>query len=329
MGLFGRITGSGSGSRTGPVAANSRASSAGSTASSNAAATAASAAAASALAAQARALAEQHAFEAAFETDMDDEWEFGGLGGAEIYYHHLARSGLLGGSLFNSLGYADSYHSAHSNIPHGLQGLVRKPATPSGKKYGVRMSHPNKIPEGFSRNIVNPPEEGEEEPAPVAAPSRKKKGKRAAVSPAKPKEDEVPACASCLEPLLLNQVGERRIWVLRCGHVVCGKCIGDAKMRCEEIKEAERKSRWTMDVDGKGKGKGKASDVITFDDKEEAEIGGSGKGKKLGKGKEKSRASETGIEENWTTCPVVGCEGAQSDLLAGDDDYSRPFEAFV
>lgn len=53
---------------------------------------------------------------------------------------------------------------------------------------------------------------------------------------------------------------------------------------------------------------------------------GSTKGK--GKGKGKSRADETGVEEDWTTCPVSTCDGRGSDLLA-EEGWAKPFEFFT
>ncbi|GAA5875220.1 hypothetical protein JCM3774_004173 [Rhodotorula dairenensis] len=46
------------------------------------------------------------------------------------------------------------------------------------------------------------------------------------------------------------------------------------------------------------------------------------------KGKGKSRADETGVEEDWTTCPVSTCDGRGTDLLA-TQGWSRPFEFFT
>lgn len=46
------------------------------------------------------------------------------------------------------------------------------------------------------------------------------------------------------------------------------------------------------------------------------------------KGKGKSRADETGVEENWTTCPVSTCDGRGSDLLA-EEGWAKPFEFFT
>ncbi|KAK4701581.1 hypothetical protein P7C70_g4649, partial [Phenoliferia sp. Uapishka_3] len=235
----------------------------------------------------------------------------GGLG--MDYLHHLM--GVGGGGSYD--------------LPSGLQGVIsnswKKPA-PAGKKFTVRMSHPKKCEEGFSRNIVNPPEEGE---TPPPAPSANKKGKKAATAP--PVVEMEPGCASCLESLRLAQAGEGRIWALKCGHAVCGRCLTEAKARCEEIKAAERAAQWEMNVDEEGRSKEPI--VLDGDDEGDEEPSAKGrskgKGTMKGKGKEKSRADETGVEEAWTTCPVVSCDGALSDLLAKDDDMARPFEAYV
>ncbi|GAA5982635.1 hypothetical protein JCM10908_006726 [Rhodotorula pacifica] len=52
------------------------------------------------------------------------------------------------------------------------------------------------------------------------------------------------------------------------------------------------------------------------------------KAKGKGKGKAKSRADETGVEEDWTTCPVASCDGRGTDLLA-EEGWARPFEFFT
>ena len=159
-------------------------------------------------------------------------------------------------------------------------------------------------------------------------------------------------------------------------------------MRCEEIRECERKARWQYDVDDKGtkqgatqardtrsksagtKGNGKTpTEVILIDDDDDDDeedahavahsldilpkrvafthpalvvprsstgftpghtpIPASSKSKGKGKGKGKSSANETGIEEDWTTCPVETCSGQGTDLLAKEGDYDGPFELFV
>ncbi|KAI5481849.1 zinc finger, RING-type protein [Pseudohyphozyma bogoriensis] len=226
----------------------------------------------------------------------------------------------------------------------GLQGVIPNWSNKSkGKKWGVKMSHPKRVEDGFSRDIKDP---DDDEPAPAP---KKRKGAKGAATPAKPKEDLVPGCASCLEPLLLAQAGLGRPWALKCGHVVCGRCVGDAKMRCEEIKANERKDRWVMDVDGVGagvggrtrssRGKGKGKEVLLLDDSDDdADDDGNDSinpplttttnSMKGGKGKEKSRAGETGVEEAWTTCPVAWCDG-NTDLLAKEGSYNGAFELFV
>lgn len=260
----------------------------------------------------------------------------------------MERAGGAGGDLARA---ALQNHFGYGNFI-GLAGLMNKGGKKVAKKYGIRLSHPKGIEDGFSRDIIPPPELADT-PPPEPAHHRGRKSK-----PKIPPPQMEPACAACLERLLLAQNGERKPWALKCGHVVCGKCIGEAKMRCEEIKEAERKNHWTYDVKGnekvgaagsKGKGKGKAEVVLlddeddSDDDKNESNFGptrnsknskstapyskiSAGKGK--GKGKEKSNASETGVDESWTCCPVVKCAGT-TDLLAKDGDFSGPFELFI
>ncbi|GAA6015959.1 hypothetical protein JCM10207_006820 [Rhodosporidiobolus poonsookiae] len=131
----------------------------------------------------------------------------------------------------------------------------------ASKKYGVRMSHPAPVEKGFRREIVEPPEEGAAPP-----PAKKaKKGKGKAV--AEPAEEEVPVCASCLDALFLGGEGTRKVFALKCGHVVCAGCLDAAKERARDelaaAGAAKAKARGKQPASaaaakGKSKGKGKA-----------------------------------------------------------------------
>ncbi|GAA5908585.1 RING finger protein [Sporobolomyces salmoneus] len=262
--------------------------------------------------------------------------------------------------------------------PGGWGGAAKVKA--ANKKYRVELSHPNPVRTGFSRDIIEPPDTNDNDELSASAKKKQKREKE---------EIEIqelePVCASCLEPLKLGTEGkDGKVWGLQCGHVVCGKCLREAKERCEEILEKER-GGWVLDVDledadreeeGVGrspkKGKGKKR-VIEIDEEEEDDddlyapppsnsnsedqsissskprrlppknlastgkipVGGTTtsskaktKGKGKGKGKSKSSQDETGVEENWTTCPVSTCEGKGNDLLA-EKGWSRPFELYA
>lgn len=160
--------------------------------------------------------------------------------------------------------------AAHVNGGWGGAAKVRA----ASKKYGVRMSHPRPVEKGFSRDIIEPRDPDTAEP-----PAKRVKGKGKAKAPP---EEVQPVCASCLDPLLLGGEGDKKVFALRCGHVVCAKCLGEAKARCQEIKERE-KGGWVMDVDegvgrGGSGGKGKAREplLLSDDDDDDDDLYGDG-----------------------------------------------------
>ncbi|POY74964.1 hypothetical protein BMF94_1940 [Rhodotorula taiwanensis] len=225
----------------------------------------------------------------------------------------------------------------------------------ASKKYGVRMSHPTPVEKGFSRDIVEPRDPDAPVPDPSTTTATKKSRSK------KPTEELEPVCASCLETLLLSGSGDKKVFGLRCGHVVCARCLNEAKGRCRAIREQE-KGGWVVDSNGlatngykaaTGKGKGKVPEMpgtLSLDDDDndepapEPDATSSSRPAKRrrpngsdsalpstsskGKGKGKSRADETGVEEDWTTCPVVTCDGKGSDLLA-EEGWARPYEVFA
>ncbi|KAK4331144.1 GMC oxidoreductase [Rhodotorula toruloides] len=293
----------------------------------------------------------------------------GGPGGAarhDPFAGVMNREGLLAllggglGGFWNGghfIGAAGLYGQPAPQINGGWGGAAKVRA--ASKKYGVRMSHPRPVEKGFSRDIIEPRDPDTAEP-----PAKRVKGKGKAKAPP---EEMQPVCASCLDPLLLGGEGDKKVFALRCGHVVCARCLGEAKARCQEIRERE-KGGWVMDVDedgGGGKGKGKAREPLLLSDDDDDDLYGDahdadfyfsdempparsskssakrsskrdkGKGKATAaasssklKGKGKSRADETGIEELWTTCPVSTCDGNGTDLLA-TEGWSRPYELFA
>lgn len=205
----------------------------------------------------------------------------------------------------------------------------------ASKKYSVRLSHPDKVERGFSRDVLEPPDP---DAAAAAAPPPAKKAKRAGAKARPPPEELEPVCASCLETLLLGGEGARKVFALRCGHAVCARCLDEAKERCRAIADAE-KGRTTTSGSGagrrtkgkgKGKGKGKAREDAMDEDGDDDSDGDydAPAPSSKSKGKARSRADETGVEEDWTTCPVAACDGRGTDLLASEG-WSRPFELFA
>ncbi|KAI0315123.1 hypothetical protein OF83DRAFT_378065 [Amylostereum chailletii] len=88
-------------------------------------------------------------------------------------------------------------------------------------------------------------------------------------------------CAHCLDPLVLGAIGPRRLWALRCGHMLDGKCA-DALMRPPLQKEDERAKEILVN-DRKGKGKAEVADAQS--EAENAERSTSTRRKDKGKGK--------------------------------------------
>ncbi|GAA6055703.1 hypothetical protein JCM3770_001029 [Rhodotorula araucariae] len=221
-------------------------------------------------------------------------------------------------------------HAAGAYPPGGWGGAAKVKA--AARKYAVRMSHPGRLEAGFARDVVEPPDP--DDPAPARPAKKARKGKRGAAAAAEPTVDLEPVCACCLETLRLDGEGAHRVSVLRCGHAVCARCLDDARARCRAIRDAEKRA--TAPVAGilrGAKGKGKAKAVVVETDEEDGndddyDDNAPSRVKGKAKGKARSRADETGVEEDWTTCPVAGCDGKGSDLLA-TEGWARPFELFA
>ncbi|KAK4054017.1 hypothetical protein OIO90_003662 [Microbotryomycetes sp. JL221] len=244
----------------------------------------------------------------------------------------------------------------------GAGGAAGAPKPRPAKRYTVKTSHPRKLEPGFMRDIVSPEDQREK----IALNNKKaatlnglpnKKRKRAKVGPGAPASDvEVePVCASCLTRLLLAQSDDGRLWALKCGHVVCGKCIGQAKERCVEISQRDKAAaRWKESAAARAKRILVVDDsddeddldfVATDDDSDEARRTNRKRAKlaldvsktdtasastsSSGKGKSRSRADETGIEEDWTACPVTDCSGEGTNLLAPAGSNAGAFPIYV
>lgn len=226
----------------------------------------------------------------------------------------------------------------------------------AGKKYGVRLSHPRRVEPNFSRDIVRGDSDDEDglPPAPsdtlttTTTTSGHASKKRKATAPSAAVVELEPVCAACATPLLLAQTGMRRIWALKCGHVVCGACVGEARMRCEARKAG---SQWrsggvlVVDSDDEDEAGKEDADVDGPQDGVTDLAGrkaasrqskGQGKGKSMkknlvppSKGKRKADSFEVATDPDWTACPVASCSGEGTDLLAPEGDYSGAFELFV
>lgn len=84
------------------------------------------------------------------------------------------------------------------------------PALP--KRFDRTWTHPLAPSPGFSQSIIEPAIDVE----------RVSSGDRDAVAPI---PNTTPICARCQHALILNGVGEDRIWALPCGHVIDGRCV--------------------------------------------------------------------------------------------------------
>ncbi|KAF5379841.1 hypothetical protein D9615_005762 [Tricholomella constricta] len=142
-------------------------------------------------------------------------------------------------------------------------------------EYKAEYTHPGQPESGFTFDFTQPdPEpvlsrpapiiidlEADSDDTPVAGPSTKP----APPSPVS-KVHTLLVCARCLDPLVLGGglVGDERqkkkVWALRCGHMIDGKCLGVVGVPEEPNPESERRA----DSSGKGKGKARA-DVASFE----------------------------------------------------------------
>ncbi|KAF8526231.1 hypothetical protein BU17DRAFT_83004 [Hysterangium stoloniferum] len=110
---------------------------------------------------------------------------------------------------------------------------------------------------------------------------------------------EIMACAKCLDPLLANADGmvgaseaekkERRVWALRCGHVLDGKCVA-ALM----IPEDEQKQKMSL--------KGKEKEVLISIDEGRPEFDG---GKGIPTADIKGKGKAPALSPNPASFPVL------------------------
>lgn len=173
------------------------------------------------------------------------------------------------------------------NHRHLLRHLSRD-RHPQSTTYQTAYTHPHPVEAGFTNDFAS-------EATPTTPQRRKSSGpiiidddeesasssKQAhwASSPDSVKPSTVLACARCLDPLVLgtglvgDEADRRKIWALRCGHMIDGKClmeIGHPPVANEEPTKT--------DVKGKGKaraspakGKGKANTKVAEDSATERE----------------------------------------------------------
>ena len=142
--------------------------------------------------------------------------------------------------------------------------------------------------------------------------------------------DTVLVCAKCLDPLVMGNVpDDKRIWGLRCGHVLDGKCVRELMIPVD----AQESGDGEPSTESNGIGKEKAAGEPEQQDSAPGESGGffgnplrrlrSGRvvstNASRSKGKQKQKAHDPKVEQvhEWT-CPVSGCERThKTNLVSG------------
>lgn len=180
-------------------------------------------------------------------------------------------------SIVSGRGYDVFAQDPHDDpFDHPARGYaMREVALRNGESadYQPKYSHPNPPEQGFTFDFA-PPEvevkeaakerlqrvvidlvgDDDDDDTPIAGPSKTKNE-----SPPSPKVEvsTLLVCARCLDPLYLGGglVGEdrtkKKIWALRCGHMIDGKCLDVLGTPYET----------DVDLWAEGKGKGKAREV--------------------------------------------------------------------
>lgn len=208
------------------------------------------------------------------------------------------------------------FFSAYNRL--GRFSEAAPPMLKNAPEYKRTFTHPPKVAPGFTHDFAS---SGDVEDLSVAG---------ASSGPPPPAVDTVLVCAKCLDPLVMGNVpDEKRLWGLRCGHTLDGKCIREL-MRPADAQEVDDKPP----TESTGKGKEKAIEEQGQQDYLPDENGGSLFGSTLrrlrsgrvvsttasrSKGKQKQRAEELKVERvhEWS-CPVSGCGRThKTNLISG------------
>jgi hypothetical protein len=187
-------------------------------------------------------------------------------------------------------------------------------------EYKRTFTHPPKVAPGFTHDLAS---SGDVEDLSVAG---------ASSGPSSSAVDTVLVCAKCLEPLVTgNVLDDKRLWGLRCGHILDGKCVREL-MRPADVQGAgDTKSSTEIT----GKGKEMATMKPEQQDAAPLESGGTVTGNtsrrlrsgrvvsaataSRSKGKQKQKVQEPNIERvhEWS-CPVSGCGRThKTNLVSG------------
>jgi hypothetical protein len=223
-----------------------------------------------------------------------------GLGGALIssfgggqhrqnnhhHHPHHPQPGLLARAGAAASGFANRT-SSRNLANYGIGPSINGPQQPQNATYQLAYTHPLQPDPGFTHDFASEQtptsphrprhvgmiviEDDDMEAGPSSATSSKQAHR--ASSPVSIKSSTVLICARCLDPLVLSAglVGEdaerRRVWALRCGHLIDGKCLmeigepgEDASDEEDDVKADVKGKRKAHAPPVKGKGKGKAKD---------------------------------------------------------------------
>lgn len=195
-------------------------------------------------------------------------------------------------------------------------------STPSMPKnapeYKRTFTHPPKVAPGFTHDFGS---SGDVEDTSTTG---------AASSSSASAVDTVLVCAKCLDPLVMGNVSDdKRVWGLRCGHTLDGKCVRGL-MRPADFLEAVEESS----TESTGNGKEKTAEEPEQRAPVPDEGGGSLFGSTLrrlrsgrvvsttasrSKGKQRQKVQEPKVERvhEWS-CPVSGCERThKTNLVSG------------
>ncbi|KAJ7692078.1 hypothetical protein B0H17DRAFT_1330855 [Mycena rosella] len=140
--------------------------------------------------------------------------------------------------------------------------------------YRAEWTHPGAPEAGYVWDFA--PSESE-----IVVPKGKGKGKEVAIDVDAERENvcTLLVCAKCLDPLLMRadgiteggeeEVRRRKVWGLRCGHMIDGKCYEALRKPEEEGKPDTLDAPAVAEPTGKGNGKGKAKAREVEDDDED------------------------------------------------------------
>jgi len=195
-------------------------------------------------------------------------------------------------------------------------------STPSMPKnapeYKRTFTHPPKVAPGFTHDLASSVDVED-----LTVPG-------ASSGPSSSAVDTVLVCAKCLDPLVMGNVpNDKRLWGLRCGHLLDGKCVREL-MRPVDAQEGDD-AKPSTESNGKGKEKaaGEPGEEVAPPESGGSLIGSTLRRLRSGrvvsvttsrsKGKQKQKAQELKIERvhEWS-CPVSACGRThKTNLVSG------------